>query len=104
LGAGGALSVARGTIDGAHASAVTLAPSLYWFVVPNRLGAAATPVALRVDVPDGHRPRADAIGLFSILFDIARVEVAVDSPPLSYVSTTRWHGLPLAIRLGLLLE
>jgi hypothetical protein len=104
LGAGGALSVARGTIDGAHASAVTLAPSLYWFVVPNRLGAAATPVALRVDVPDGHRPRADAIGLVSIVFDIARVEVAVDSPPLSYVSTTRWHGLPLAIRLGLLLE
>jgi hypothetical protein len=104
IGPAVSLSIARGTIDGAHASAVTLAPSLYWYVLADKLAAAATPVALRVDAPDGHEPRFDAIGLLSIIIDVARVEVAVDSPPLSYVSTARWHALPLAVRLGLLLE
>lgn len=104
LGPALSLSIARGTIDGAHASAVTLAPSLCLYVLPDRLAAVVTPAALLVDAPDGHDARADAVGLVTIVFDIARVEVAVDSPPLSYVSTARWHALPLVVRLGLLLE
>jgi hypothetical protein len=104
FGPGVSLAVARGTIDGAHGSAVTLAPSLVWYLLPNHLGAVLAPAALRVDTPDGHDPRVDAVGLLSVVLDVARVEVAVDSPPLSYVSTARWHALPLAVRLGLLLQ
>ena len=104
FGPGVSLAVARGSIDGAHGSAVTLAPSLVWYAMPNLLGAALVPVALRVDTRDGHDPRVDAVGLLSVVLDVARVEIAVDSPPLSYVSTARWHALPLAVRLGLLLQ
>jgi hypothetical protein len=35
---------------------------------------------------------------------MGRLEVAVDSPPLSYVSTARWCALPVTVRLGMRLD
>jgi hypothetical protein len=104
LGPALSLAIARGTIDGAHGSAVTLAPSLYAYLLPDQIAVVATPAALRLETPDGHEPRLDVAGLLSIVLDVARVELTVDSPPLSYVSKARWHALPVAVRLGLLLD
>ena len=33
-----------------------------------------------------------------------RLDLVVDSPPLSYVSTARWHALPFTVRLGMRLD
>jgi hypothetical protein len=103
-GAGLSLSAARGTIAGAFGSGVALSPSLLDYVVANRLAVVATPASLRVNAQDGHPLGVDVGGLLSLLVDLTRVEVAVDSPLLSYVSRSRWHSLPVVVRLGLLLD
>jgi hypothetical protein len=63
-----------------------------------------TPAALRLGAQYGHSFGADVAGRLSVALDLARVEIAVDSPPLSYVSTARWYGLPPTIRLGVLVD
>jgi hypothetical protein len=35
---------------------------------------------------------------------VGRLEHAVDAPPLSYVSSDRWHGEPISVRLALLVR
>jgi hypothetical protein len=104
LGAAVSLAVARGTIDGAYGSGIALSPSVLDYLVPNRLALVATPASLRLNARDGHPLGYDVAGVLSLLIDLTRVEVAVDSPPLSYVSASRWHGLPVTVRLGILLD
>jgi hypothetical protein len=43
-------------------------------------------------------------GRAGIVVEVGRLEVAVDSPPLSYVSQARWQALPFTVRLGLQLD
>ena len=57
-----------------------------------------------MNAQDGHTLGWDVAGLASLIIDLTKVEVAVDSPPLSYVSRSRWHELPVTVRLGLLLD
>jgi hypothetical protein len=98
------LSAARGTIDSAPGSEIGFGASLVGYVLPNRLAVVGTPASIRIEARDGHSASVDVSGLLSLVFDLTRVEVAVDSPPLSYVSRSRWHELPLVVRLGLLLD
>jgi len=46
----------------------------------------------------------DVAARAGVVLEVGRLEVAVDSPPLSYVSTARWHALPITVRLGLRLD
>jgi hypothetical protein len=46
----------------------------------------------------------DVAGLAALGVIIGKLEVSVESPPLSYVSRDRWHALPIALRLGLLVD
>jgi hypothetical protein len=104
FGAAVSLEVARGTIAGAYGSGIALAPQILEYVVPNRLGVVATPASFRINAQDGRPLGFDVAGLLSLVVDLTRIEVAVDSPPLSYVSTSRWHAVPVTVRLGLLLD
>jgi hypothetical protein len=47
---------------------------------------------------------ADVAGRVGVAVAFGKVELSVDSPPLSYVSRERWHTLPITVRLGLLFE
>jgi hypothetical protein len=103
-GAGLSLSAARGTIAGAFGNGVALGPTVFDYLASNRLAVVATPASLRMNAQDGHTLGWDVAGLASLIIDLTKVEVAVDSPPLSYVSRSRWHELPVTVRLGLLLD
>ena len=46
----------------------------------------------------------DVAGRAGIALELGRLELEVDSPPLSYVSQARWHALPITMRLGLRTE
>jgi hypothetical protein len=103
-GAGLSLWAARGTIAGAYGNGLALGPTLFDYLASNRLAIVATPASLRMNAPDGQSVGWDVAGLVSLVVDLTKIEVAVDSPPLSYVSKSRWHDLPVVVRLGLLLE
>jgi hypothetical protein len=103
-GAGLFLAAARGTIAGAYGNGLALGPTLFDYLAANRLALVATPASLRLNAQDGRTLGWDVAGLLSLIVDLTKIEVAVDSPPLSYVSRSRWHDLPVVVRLGLLLE
>jgi hypothetical protein len=96
------LAVAGGSIDGVNGGTVILAPIIRFFLVPDRLWLGATPAALRIGASDTQSIHADVAGLAAAGIILGRLELSVASPPLSYVSRDRWHGLPLSARLGLL--
>jgi len=105
-GWGAALSfaAARGTIESAQATAITIAPVARYYLATDRLWVGATPAAIRVGPFDGHSLGADIAGVAAVGLVIGKLELAVESPPLSYVSRDRWHGLPIPVRLGLLFD
>lgn len=87
-----------------RAGALTLAPFLAAYLVPDRLSVRVIPALLEVGVVTGHGFGADVAGRAGIALVAGKVELAVDSPPLSYLSRQRWHELPLSVRLGLLFD
>jgi hypothetical protein len=104
LGPALAASYAHGTLDGTKGDAGAVGPALVAYVLPGQLAVVARPATLRVGAQGGQALGVDVGGSLSVLIDVAQVELAVDSPPLSYLSRDRWHALPLAVRLGLLLH
>jgi hypothetical protein len=98
------LAGAGGDTDGTHGGIVSVAPILRYYLLPNYLWLGATPAALRVGSLDGRSIGVDVAGFAALGLIIGRVELSVESPPLSYVSRDRWHALPIPLRLGLLLD
>jgi hypothetical protein len=97
------LEVNDGAVDGTQrGGAFAMAPVLRAYVIPSRLALTATPALVRVllKVP----VQVDVAARAGIALEIGRLELAVDSPPLSYVSQSRWHALPFTVRLGLQIE
>ena len=95
----------HGVINGnAHAGAVSVAPLLVAYLLPNRLAVTAAPALLQVGDVTGHGFGADVAGRLGLALDLGKVELAVDSPPLSYLSRQRWHALPVFVRLGILFD
>jgi hypothetical protein len=97
------LEVDEGAVDGTQrGGAFALAPVLRAYVIPSRLALTASPALVRVllTVP----VQVDVAARAGIALEVGRLELAVDSPLLSYVSQSRWHTLPLTMRLGLQIE
>ena len=69
---------------------------------PIALWLGATPAALRVGALDGQSIGVDVAAALALGLILGRLELAVESPSLSYVSRDRWHALPIPVRLGLL--
>jgi hypothetical protein len=97
------LEADHGTIDGApHAGSVSVAPLFALYLLPDRLALTALPALVTMGSFGSPGLGFDVAGRAGVVFDLGRIELAVDSPPLSYVSRARWHALPLSVRLGLL--
>jgi hypothetical protein len=100
------VEIVHGTINRTpDAEALSIAPMFTYFLVPNRLLITAVPALVQMGhVSLGEGFAADVAGRVGIAVDFGKVELAVDSPPLSYLSRERWHTLPITLRLGLLFE
>jgi hypothetical protein len=98
------LEIARGTVQGALGNTLGILPTLRAYVMPDRLAGVVVPALVRVGTMDQHSTAADVAGRVGVALDIGRVEVEVDSPPLSYVSMSRWDARPFSVRLGVWFE
>ena len=87
-------SDARGRQPGRRADAAGL-------LLPNRLAVTATPALVRVGAFADRAVALDVAARAGVALEVGRLELEVDSPPLSYVSQARWHALPITVRLGL---
>jgi hypothetical protein len=102
---GFAAEVDHGALGGnQHAGALALAPVLGLYLVPNRIAVTTEPARVLLGAVAGPGFGADIAGRAGLVLDLGKVELIVDSPPLSYVSPDRWHALPFSLRLGLRLE
>jgi len=99
-----AVSAVHGTTDGSAGNVLAVAPVARVYLVARRLSVAATPGLVRVGSLAGESVGVDVGGQLSLALTVARVELSLQSPPLSYVSPSRRHTLPLSIRLGLLFD
>ena len=99
------LEIDGGRIDGpSPGGGAAIAPVLRAYLLPNRLAVTATPALVRVGAIAGRAPGVDVAGRAGIAIEVGRLDLVVDSPPLSYVSTARWHALPFTVRLGMRLD
>jgi hypothetical protein len=99
------LEIDQGRIDGPESGGgVAVAPTLWAYLMPSRLALTATPALLRVGALAGSAVGADVAARAGVVLDLGRLELSVDSPPLSYVEQSRWHALPFTMRLGLMLD
>jgi hypothetical protein len=91
-----------GRIDSdATGASLAVAPTLRAYLRPNRIALTATPALIRVGALSDHALALDVAARAGIALELGRLELEVDSPPLSYVSQARWHALPITVRLGL---
>ncbi len=81
-----------------------VAPVVRAYLLPNRLAVTATPALVRVGAIAGKALGADVAARAGVALEVGRLDLVVDSPPLSYVSTARWHALPFTVRLGMRLD
>jgi hypothetical protein len=95
------MEVDAGRILGpARAGAVALAPTLRLWAVPGFFALTATPALVRAGALAGHAFTVDVAGRVGVALELGRIEIAADSPPLSYVATSRRHALAFTARLG----
>jgi hypothetical protein len=83
---------------------VAVAPVVRAYLLPSRLAVDVTPALVRAGAIAGRAFAVDVAGRAGVALEVGRLDVAVDSPPLSYVSTARWHALPITVRLGMRLD
>ena len=74
------------------------------YVVSDRLALTGTPALIRVGAFADRAVAFDVAARAGLALEVGRVELEADSPPLSYVSQSRWHSLPFTMRLGLRFE
>ena len=91
-----------GRIDSDVAGAsLAAAPTLRAYVLSERIAVTGTPALIRVGAFADRAVAFDIAARAGLALEVGRVELEVDSPPLSYVSQSRWHALPITMRLGL---
>ncbi len=99
------MEIDGGRIDtNARGASLAVAPTVRAYLLPNRLAVTATPALVRVGAFADQAVALDVAGRAGVAFELGRLELDVDAPPLSYVSRSRWHGLPITVRLGLRVE
>jgi hypothetical protein len=98
------IEIARGTVQGSLGDTLAILPTLRAYVLPARLAGVVVPALVRVGTMDQHATAADVAGRVGAALDVGRVELEVDSPALSYVSTARWNARPFSVRLGLMFD
>jgi hypothetical protein len=99
------LEIDGGRIEAsAPGGGAAIAPVLRAYLLPNRLALTATPALVRVGAIAGRAFAADVAARAGIAVEVGRLDLVADSPPLSYVSTARWHALPFTVRLGMRLD
>jgi hypothetical protein len=99
------LGLEAGRIDGTSpGGALVAAPTVDVYVLPDRLAVTATPALVRYGAIADRALTFDIAARAGIRVEVARVELDIYSPPLSYVTEARWHGLPITARLGLQLD
>jgi hypothetical protein len=98
------LSLDHGTVEGTRGTSLAIAPTVRAYLLPGRIAVAARPAFIRVGALAGHSLAADVAGLLALSFDLGRLELSIESPPLSYVSRARWHGLPFSVLMGLFFD
>jgi hypothetical protein len=95
------LAVGGGTTYGTTGANAALAPVMRFYVVPDRVWIGAAPAVLRVGALAGRTLGADVAGVAAAGLIVGKLELSVESPPLSYVSRDRWYAHPVSVRLGL---
>ena len=91
-----------GRIDSdASGASLAVAPSLRAYLILNRVAFTATPALIRVGAFSDRAMAVDVAARAGLALELGRIELELDSPPLSYVSQARWHALPITMRLGL---
>ena len=85
-------------------ASLAAAPTARAYLVPNRMALTAAPALVRVGAFADRAVAVDVAGRVGIALELGRIELDVDSPPLSYVSQSRWNALPITVRLGLRTE
>jgi hypothetical protein len=99
------LEIDHGVTAGSPVGGTIAATPLFAaYVVPGRLAVVTAPALVRLGTVGAPGFGADVAGRAGLALDVGRVELAVDSPVLSYVTPARWHGLPFSVRLGLLFD
>jgi hypothetical protein len=102
---GAQVEIDAGRIDSDAAGAsLAVAPTLRAYVLSDRIAVTATPALMRVGAFADRAVAFDVAARAGLALEIGRLELEADSPPLSYVSQSRWHGLPITMRLGLRFE
>ena len=105
LGPGVALEYSAGTVEGSRTGVLGFAALCRYYVIPDRLALVLAPAVLRVRTaaPDAHGA-VDVGGRVGLALSVATIEVRVDAPPLSYVTSDRWHTRPFSVSLALKLR
>jgi hypothetical protein len=87
--------------QGQPGGGMAVAPTVRAYLLPNRLALSATPALVRAGAIAGRAFTVDVGARAGVVIEVGRLELAVDSPPVSYVSGARIHPLPISVRLGL---
>ena len=96
------LEIDGGRIEqGEPGGGMAIAPTVRAYLLPNRLAVSATPALVRAGAIAGRAFAVDVGARAGVVLEVGRLELAVDSPPVSYVSGARIHPLPISVRLGL---
>jgi hypothetical protein len=105
LAPGVGLEFSAGTLQGSKTGLLAFGALGRWYLMPDRLALAVAPavVQVRTGGPDAHGS-VDVSGRIGLAFKVGTVEVRADSPPLSYVSSQRWHSHPFSMSLALVLR
>jgi hypothetical protein len=99
------VEVDGGNIEGAsRGGAVGMAPIGRYYIVRDGVAITATPALVRLGAIADRAFAVDVAARAGIALELANIELAVDSPPLSYVAQSRWHPLPISVRLGFLFD
>jgi hypothetical protein len=101
LAPGIAFALHHGRTEGTPGRLLVLSPELWAYLAPSRLALVLEPARLRVGSLAGEAIGMDLAVRLSLVLDIGNIELAVGSPPLSYLSAARAHWAPVGLRVGL---
>ena len=97
--------VDAGNIEGSGGGGTLgLAPIARYYLVRDRIAVSATPALVRIGTLAHQTFAADVAARAGIALDLSKIELSVDTPPLSYIAQSRWHALPITVRLGVLVN
>jgi hypothetical protein len=104
IGPGLSLQLDWGRVGGVHTTLISVAPLARVYMLPDRLALVVAPAVMRVRPTPAGGWALDLAGRVGVALALDRIEVTVDGPPLSYLSTQRWAARPFSVGLGLLLN